>query len=176
MTIIGPSSATRRAVLTFALAALPVAYASRALAVDALPDARFVGYAQAHNDFEIASAKLALAKSGNENVRGYANRMLPEHELAAEHLAHSRSEAGVSYAPDPNEPTAAVLQRLSSLEGPQFDVAYANAQLAAMTNAEAQYGAFSQAGQGGPLRRYAQEQYPKIREHLEFAKRLAGGM
>jgi putative membrane protein len=165
----------RRAVLTFALAALPVAYASRALAVDALPDARFVGYAQAHNDFEIASARLALSKSGNENIRGFASRALVDSDLAAQHLVHARSEAGVSYAPDPNEPTVAVLQRLSSLEGQQFDVAYANAQLAAMTNANAQYGAFSEAGQGGPLRRYAQEQYPKIREQLEFAKRLAGG-
>ena len=164
----------RRTVLTLVLAALPAVYASRAMAVDALPDARFVGYAQTHNDFEIASAKLALSKSQNENVRGYATRMLAEHDLAAQHLAKSRSEAGVSYAPDPNEPTVAVLRRLSGLEGPEFDAAYANAQLAAMTNAEAQYGAFSQAGQGGPLRRYAQEQYPKIRQQLEFAQRLAG--
>jgi putative membrane protein len=164
----------RRSFLMAALAAVPAAYAPQAFAVDALPDARFVGYAQAHNDFEIASAKLALSKSGNENVRGYATRMLADHDLAAQNLAKSRSEAGVSYAPDPNEPTVAVLRRLSSLAGPEFDTAYANAQLAAMTTAEAQYGAFSEAGQGGPLRRYAQEQYPKIREHLEFAKRLAG--
>ena len=166
----------RRGVLAFALAAIPAAYASRALAVDALPDARFVGFAQQHNDFEIASAKLALSKSNNENVRGYANRMLTEHDLAAQHLAKSRSEAGVSYAPDPNSPVQAVLQRLDSLEGQQIDTAYANAQLSAMTNAEAQYGAFSQAGQGGPLRRYAQEEYPKIRLQLEYAQRLAGGL
>jgi putative membrane protein len=166
----------RRGVLLFALAALPAVHASRALAVDALPDARFVGYAQAHNDFEIASARLALSKSGNENVRGFANRTLVESDLAAQHLVKSRSEAGVSYAPDPNEPTMVVLRRLSTLEGPEFDTAYANAQLAAMTNAEAQYGAFSQAGQGGPLRRYAQEQYPKIKIQLEFAQRLAGGL
>ena len=166
----------RRGVLLFALAALPAVYASRALAVDALPDARFVGYAQAHNDFEIASARLALSKSGNENVRGFANRALAESDLAAQRLVKSRSEAGVSYAPDPNEPTMVVLRRLSTLEGPEFDTAYANAQLAAMTNAEAQYGAFSQAGQGGALRRYAQEQYPKTRLHLEYAQRLAGGL
>jgi putative membrane protein len=166
----------RRSVLLFTLAALPAAYAAQAMAVDALPDARFVGYAQALNDFEIASARLALAKSTNENVRGFANRALVEYDLAAQHLAKSRSEAGVSYAPDPNEPTVVVLRRLSALEGPEFDTAYANAQLAAMTNGEAQYGAFSQAGQGGPLRRYAQEIYPKIKVHLEFAQRLAGGL
>ena len=33
------------------------------LAVDALPDARFVGFAQNFNDFEIASGRMALAKS-----------------------------------------------------------------------------------------------------------------
>src|SRR5476649_432482 len=121
MTPIAPSSVTRRTVLMFALAAVPTVYASRALAVDALPDARFVGYAQAHNDFEIASARLALSKSRNENVRGYASRMLAEHDLAAQTLAKSRSEAGVTYATDPNEPTVAVLRRLSRLEGPQFD-------------------------------------------------------
>lgn len=165
----------RRTFLTLALAAVPAAYASRAFAVDALPDARFVGYAQAHNDFEIASAKLALSKSGNDRIRGFADRMLVEHDLAAQHLAKSRQEAGVSFAPDPNEPTIAVLRRLGGLEGPEFDAFYARTQLSAMTNAEAQYGAFSQAGQGGPLRRYAQEQYPKIRAHLEFAQRLASG-
>ena len=48
--------------------------------------------------------------------------------------------------------------------------------LAAMTNAEAQYGAYSQNGGSGPLRRYAQEEYPKKRMHLEYAKRIAGGL
>ena len=166
----------RRSVLLFALAAVPVAYASRALAVDALPDARFVGFAQQHNDFEIASAQLALSKSSNENIRGYASRMLAEHTEDAAYLAKMRQEAGVSYAPDPNSPVQAVLQRLAALEGPQFDAAYANAQLAAATNAEAQYGAYSQNGGSGPLRRYAQEEYPKKRMHLEYAKRIAGGL
>jgi putative membrane protein len=165
----------RRSFLALAVSAIPLAYVSRAFAVDALPETRFVGYAQDHNDFEIASGKLAMAKSGNENVRGYAARMVTEHSDAAQHLAHVRSEAGVTYAPDPNSPTVVVLRRLSALEGPEFDTAYANAQLAAMTNAEAQYGAFSQSGDGGPMRRYAQEQYPKIKLQLEYAQRLAGG-
>ena len=178
----------RRAMLVLLfLAAVPAAYASRALAVDALPDARFVGYAQTHNDFEIASARLALSKSGNENVRGYANRMLVEHDLAAQHLAKSRSEAGVSYAPDPNEPTVAVLRRLSSLEGPEFDAAYANTQLAAMTNAEAQYqlglmmadgtgGARDEAGARSLFEKAAAQNHPAALEKMgEFTQEGRGG-
>ncbi|MDP1965314.1 MAG: DUF4142 domain-containing protein [Reyranella sp.] len=172
----------RRVALKFALAAIPAAYASTAFvssahAVDALPDARFVGWAQAHNDFEIASGQLALSRSGNEIVRGYATRMIAEHTEAAQILVKSRAEAGVSYAPDPASPphTHAILQRLSGLQGPEFDTAYANAQVGAQTDAVNQYGAYSQNGDNGTLRRYAQAMFPKAKEQLEYAKRMAGG-
>jgi len=49
------TSIRRRSAL-LALACAPAIYASSAYAVDALPDARFVGFAQAVNDFEIGSA------------------------------------------------------------------------------------------------------------------------
>ena len=96
----------RRAALKFALTAVPAAYVSTvfvssAHAVDALPSARFVGWAQTFNDYEIAAGRMALAKSGNEIVRGFATRMIAEHTEAAQFLAKSRAEAGVSYAPDP---------------------------------------------------------------------------
>jgi len=166
----------RRAFL-LASASLPFVGAPAAHAADPLPDARFVGFAQAVNDFEIGASRLALSKSMNENVRGHASRMLAEHTEAAEELRKARAEAGVSYAPDPSQPpnTTAMLQRLSALEGADFDIAYANAQLALQTEAEVQYGAYAQSGQGGALRRYAQRQLPKVKAHLEYSRLLAGG-
>jgi len=86
--------------LLIALSVGPIAHALAAHAVDALPDARFVGFAQAVNDFEIASGNLALARSANDNVRSYATRTIVEHTIASEELRKSRQEAGVSYAPD----------------------------------------------------------------------------
>ena len=172
----------RRAALRLALTAVPAAYVSTALvstawAVDALPAARFVGWAQTYNDYEIAAGRIALAKSGNEIVRGFATRMIAEHSESAEFLQKARTEAGVSYAPDPSNPpnTTAVLQRLNALQGPEFDTAYANAELASHTNAVDQLGAYSQNGDNGGLRRYAQLQFPKAKEQLEVAKRMAGG-
>ena len=161
------------------LAALSVASVSGAVtagAVDALPDARFVGFAQAINDFGIASGNLALGRSANENVRGYATRAIGEHTEAASELAKSRQEAGVAYAPDgrmgPNVQN--LLARLSTLQGPEFDAAFADAQLRVQTDAVDQYGAYSQSGSSGPLRRYAQRSFPKSQMFLEYAKRLAG--
>ena len=160
-----------------ALSVAPIAYASAARAVDALPDARFVGFAQAVNDFEIASGNLALARSANENIRGYANRAIVEHTIAAEELRKSRQEAGVSYAPDGRmgPSTADLLARLKSLQGVEFDTAFANAQLTVQTEAVDQYGAFSQNGTSAPLRRYAQRALPKSKMFLEYAQRLVSG-
>lgn len=158
-------------------AALALFYSRAAAAVDALPDARFVGFAQAVNDFAIASGNMAMARSANENIRGFASRSIAEANDAAQSLRRVRSEAGVSYAPDGSmgPKTANLLQQLNGLQGPAFDTAYANAQLAIVTDAEAQYGAYSQSGQSGPLRRYAQEVFPKVKMQLENAKRIAGG-
>jgi putative membrane protein len=159
------------------LAVSPLAHAAQALAVDALPDARFVGFAQALNDFEIKSGQLALARSTNENVRGYSSRAVAEHTEAAQALSRSRSEAGVSYAPDGNmgPRTQNELATLNGLQGAAFDTAFARAQVAVQTAAVEQLGAYSQNGSSGPLRRYAQLQLPKAKMLLEYAQRLAGG-
>jgi putative membrane protein len=171
------TSLARRAFVLGVAAAAPLLGAPAAFAVDALPDARFVGYAQQVNDFEITAGQMALTKSANENVRAFASRAMAQHNDAAQRLAKARSEAGVSYAPDPSSPpnAPAILQRLSGLDGAQFDTAYANAQLGICTDAEAQYGAYSQNGRNGALRRYAQAELPNMQGQLEFARRLAGG-
>jgi putative membrane protein len=169
------SPLARRTFLAVAFA--PLAYTTAAQAVDALPDARFVGFAQTVNDFEIKSSQMALAKSSNELVRGYASRAIPEHTAAAQVLSRNRAEAGVSWAPDDGirRVEADAMAQLNALQGPDFDTAFANAQLQIQTAAVAQYGAYSQNGKSGPLRRYAQEMLPKQQAFLEYARRLAGG-
>lgn len=161
----------------FALAVAPTMLVARVWAQDALPDARFVGFAQTVNDFEIASGNLALARSANENIRGYASRAIAEASSAAQSLSKSRSEAGVSYAPDGNmgQKTAGLMVQLNALQGAVFDTAFANAQLSVMMVAEAQYGAYSQSGKSGPLRRYAQLILPKAQMQIEYARRIVGG-
>lgn len=166
----------RRSLLVALSAASIGGAVTAARAVDALPDARFVGFAQAVNDFGIASGKLTLGRSGNENVRAYGTRAIAEHTEAASELAKSRQEAGVSYAPDgrmgPN--VQDLLARLNALQGPEFDAEFARAQLMVQTDAVDQYGAYSQSGGSSPLRRYAQRAFPKSQMFLEYAKRLAG--
>ena len=162
---------------TFFLAIVVTSLSPVAYAVDALPDARFVGFAQTVNKFEIESGNLALTKSQNELVRAYATRSVAESTISVQNLERNRNEAGVTMAPEENfqkmddDATA----RLNSLQGAEFDTAYAAAQLSVQTAAVAQFGAYSQdTNNSAPLRRYAQEVFPKSQALLELAKQLSG--
>ena len=151
------------------VAVASISYAPVVQAVNALPDARFVGFAETVNDFAIKSGQLALTKSSNELVRGYATRTVAEYPKAVQSLTRNRSEAGVSMAPDEDVRKIAddAMNRLNSAQGAEFDKAYADAQVRLQTAAVAQFGAYSENGGSGPLRRYAQEVLPPSREFLE---------
>ncbi len=166
-----------RRTLLVAVAVAPLARVAAVHAVDALPDARFVGFAETVNDFEMKSGQLALTKSTNELVRGFATRSIAEHTKFAESLARNRAEGGVSMAPDEDVRKIAdeAMARLNSVQGAEFDTAYATAQVRVQTAAVDQYGAYSQNGKSGPLRRYAQETLPQLQALQEYAKRLSGG-
>jgi putative membrane protein len=159
-----------------AVATAPIAHAASVYAVNALPDAQFVGFAETVNDFEIKSGQLALTKSSNELVRAYATRAIAEHTAIAESLSRNRREAGVTMAPDEDVRKIAndAMARLNSLQGAEFDSAYADAQLRVQTAAAAQYGAYSQNGNDGSLRRHAERSLPQVQALLVDAKKLAG--
>ena len=159
------------------LAAVAVASIPRvALAMDALPDARFVGFAETVNDFENQSGQLALTKSSNEPSAPMPRARLPSIRQLAQSLSRNRTEAGVSMAPDEQVRAMAdeAMARLNSLQGAEFDAAFADAQLRLQAVVVAQYGAYSQNGKSGPLRRHPQEALPKEEAFLEAAKQLVG--
>jgi putative membrane protein len=120
---------------------------------------------------------MALQRSANENIRGYAARIIADANYDASALRLSSAEAGVSYAPDGSmgPRTQQLLAQLNTLQGPAFDSAFAQGQLSVQTDCEAQYGAYSQNGKSGPLRRFAQNALPKAKERLQLARLLAGG-
>jgi len=155
------------------LAIAPIAQGQQ---VQALPDARFVGFAQTVNDFEIQSGQLALQKSQNELVRSYAQHTIEKYTENAQYLVRNRNEANVTMAPDEEVRKIAndAMARLNSLSGVDFDNAYADAQLRVQTAASNQYGAFSQNGNDGSLRRHAERMWPQIKEMLVAAQKLQG--
>src|SRR4029077_15137385 len=106
----------------------------------------------------------------------YATRAIAEYTTNAQDLVRNRNEAGVSMAPDEEVRKIAgdAMMRLNSLQGAECDTAYADAQLRVQTAAVAQYGAFSQDGKDGSLRRHAERSPAQVQAPLGDAQKLAG--
>ena len=141
-------------------------------------DARFVGFARTANDFEVQSGNLALTKSTNEMTRGVATRAVQVFTEAATALERNRNEAGVTGIPDEDFKKIAddAMTQLNSLSSPDFDRVFATYQLRILTAIVAQYGAYSQnTNNSAPLRRYAQTEFPKMKDALENVTRLTAG-
>jgi putative membrane protein len=141
-------------------------------------DARFVGFARTANDFEVQSGNLALSKSTNALTRGAAIRAVQVFTDASTDLERNRNEAGVTGVPDEDFKKISddAMTHLNSLSGPDFDHAYGTYQLRLLTAIVAQYGAYSQdMNNSGPLRRYAQTEFPKMAQALESVTHLTAG-
>jgi putative membrane protein len=174
---IGAMSAMLKLVSYGAAAVLVIGTTPVALAVDVLPDAYFVGFVQQANDFQIDSGRLALQKSESDPIRTYAKRMVAERGEIAVALSRARSEARVGYVPTSRgvRPRyTAVLDRLHTLEGVEFDKSYAQAQLSAQAEAVEQVDAYAQTGGNVDLRRFAEDTLPRLQAGLEDARRIAG--
>jgi len=132
---------------------------------------------QQANDFQIDSGRLALQKSESDPIRAYAKRMIAERGEIAVALSRARSEARVGYVPTSRgvRPRhTAVLDRLHTLEGAEFDKSYAQAQLSAQTETVEQLDAYAQIGGNVALRRFAEDTLPRLQSELEHAGRIAG--
>ena len=152
-----------------AVAVAPIAHVALVHAVDALPDAKFVGFAETVNDFEIQSGQLALSKSSNDSSAPMPRARLPNSQQTRNTWLEIATEANVTMAPDEDVRKIAgdAMTRLNALQGAEFDTAFADAQLRVQTAAVAQYGAYSQNGNDGPLRRYAERTLPQLEAFLE---------
>jgi predicted outer membrane protein len=70
---------------------------------------------------------------------------------------------------------SAMLQRLASARGPQFDRLYGQAQRAAHRDALALYASYARNGRDPAMVAYAQSVIPHLEQHLAEARRLPGG-
>lgn len=170
-------AAVAKLISSVAAALLVFGIANAALAIEALPDAQFVGFIQQANDFELDSSRLALQKSENQAIHIYAKRLISERSEIAIALSRARSQARVGYVPTAggSRPRyTSVLDRLRTLDGEAFDKAYAGAQLKAQLDIIDEVGAYAREGSNADLRRFAVDVLPRFQSELEHARQLAG--
>lgn len=125
----------------------------------------FVAQAASGGMFEVQSSELALDRSKDAGLRGFAERMVGDHGPANEKLAAIAAQEGIEV---PAEPAAKHRQMLAELQEAQdFDLQYVTMQVGAHEEAVALFEDYSENGDNAALKSFATETLPVLKTHLD---------
>jgi putative membrane protein len=123
--------------------------------------------------FEIEASRLAVVRGGSPAVRRFAEATLRERVAVDTDLQQLAASVGVALPSQMSDELQARLDVLRQLAGNEFDRAYAR-NVGVMAQEEA-VAVFERAADrhGARVQRFAAEQLPALRKHLERARELA---
>ena len=121
--------------------------------------------------FEITTSLVAMMKSRDDAVRGFAQQMINHHTLATNNALAAAGEANVLPPPPTlDAQQRATVTRLLNATGAEFDRMFWQVQVDAHRKALQMQRAYAANGQTPQLRTFASRIAPVIAEHLEDAQ------
>jgi putative membrane protein len=168
------------AAIAVMVAAVPVAFP--AMTGNAQPKTdqtggttNFVRLATQASLFEVQSSRLALQRSNNEAVRGFAQMMIKDHEQELNNLKFTNDSNASAPLPKELDPRfQGIFERLQATTGPSFDNLYMQIQVRGHEEALALYRSYAEVGEVESLRKLARNALPIIERHRNDASRIAG--
>lgn len=136
----------------------------------------FIINAALSDSYEVQAGQLAAQRSGTQQVRDFAARMVRDHTTTTQQLSMVLQTNGTPVvtpaALDPQHVT--MINDLSVAQGPDFDRRYAIQQVSAHRAAVALLQNYAQSGDNPALRQWATQTLPMVQEHLRLAQMLPG--
>ncbi|HEY4368727.1 MAG TPA: DUF4142 domain-containing protein [Steroidobacteraceae bacterium] len=133
----------------------------------------FVTKAASDGMAEVELGKLAQQKSKNPEIKNFGAHMVKDHTAANEKLKAAASQANVTVPTAIDAEHRQAMQSLQGLEGTKFDAAYSEHMKADHAKAVALFESASQSTQvAAPVRQFAENTLPTLREHHEQAQEL----
>ncbi|OUL24225.1 DUF305 domain-containing protein [Nostoc sp. T09] len=121
---------------------------------------------------EIQTSQLALRKSRNKAVRSYARQMIQHHTASSKKLAAIAKAKNFTLPKDIGPDNKALLTKLQSLSGNNFNQAYMQGQTLAHQKTLAEYQRYLQQGQDQDLIGFANQISPLVAQHLQMAQKM----
>ncbi len=138
-------------------------------------DKMFLQKAVDGNNAEIDVARMAQTKGQSESVRQFAQQMLRDHGQAANQFRRVMDKQGVAVPTEHVPEHQKTADRLSRLNGKQFDQAYAAAMVKDHRKMVAMCEQASQSAKSADVKKLASNLLPTLREHLQMAQKLPNG-
>jgi putative membrane protein len=135
-------------------------------------DAQFVAAQLEANIAEVLAAQRALEHSQNPNVRGFAQKMITDHNYAQSTLEPIASMHHIQPPITLSDPHRAMLDRLSQLYGPAFDREYVNSMVNENALAILAFNSELPVVVDAHVSAWVQNTRPMLLQHHEIAQQL----
>ena len=138
---------------------------------------RFVRIGANVSEFEIASGRMALQRSNNPGVRGFAQRMIKEHADILTSLKFTNdSNASAPFPRGLSVEGQRMMDRLGAAFDPDFDVLYMDTQVRNLEDLLVIYREYSRVGSVESMRKYAVKWLPMLEQHGHHARTVRGSL
>jgi putative membrane protein len=159
-------AAPAAAILLFA----GVAYAQ----MSALPqeDQDFARKAASGGHLEVELGRMALGKSGNADVRQFAQHMIDDHSKANLQLSELAQREHLQLPRAAEGKDAETIKNLSGVSGADFDRRYMDTMVDDHRQDIADFQRQASQGQNSQLKTFAQSTLPMLNQHLQLAEQV----
>lgn len=134
-------------------------------------DKKFVEEAAHGSMLEVELGKLAQQNGSSEKVKEFGKKMVEDHTKASEELKEAASKANI---PLPDGEHAKkhkkMVDKLSKLQGAEFDKAYAKAMVKDHDEDVAAFQKQAENGQSPEIKAFAAKTLPVLQSHQQLAK------
>jgi putative membrane protein len=133
--------------------------------------ADFVKEAATGDMFEIESSKLAQQKTEGP-VKDFATQMITDHTKTSADLSSQARTMNISLPTTLDGSLQTKLDKLRTLNGPDFEKAYMDDQVSAHKDAISLFERYGKGGDSTSLRSWAVTTLPTLQHHLEMAQKI----
>jgi predicted outer membrane protein len=139
-----------------------------------LPAAVFLPKAAAGNRFEIVTGQLAQQRAQSDAVKALGAMFVTDHTAALQQVTQVAATLGISLPAGLDPMQQAIVERLQTLTGAEFDAAWIQAQIPAHRMALRLHLRAAIRGENDAIRMLGQNALPVITKHLAELLDIAG--
>jgi len=122
---------------------------------------------------EVRMGELAQQNAQNQQLKDFGQRIVTDHQKANEELMRIAGQKGFQMPSTMSQHDQGMLDRLSAMNGAEFDRACGHHAVEAHQKAIRLFETEAQSGQDQDLKAFAQNTLPTLREHLRMARDLS---
>jgi putative membrane protein len=135
-------------------------------------DRDFITVNAANNYMEVLLGRLALQRSQNSDVKGYAERVVREHNMLQDEWLKVAQENGIPLKPGMGKNHREKLTRLEKLSGKDFDREFMNTMIDTHKDYANSMEKQSRTAHSAAVRNIAERSLPVLRPLFQEAKRV----